>query len=147
MIFTSRGPTVWRLASLTPRCERRLWSCSAQLSGLWPPAWDPESRCNCASTSEQIERVGVKFSVGKELRVLEKAEFTTCIHSVCFVIVWLWLLAAASYPPVIGVLPAAVDGVRTTLFLCQHPLFVHVGSSYKLDSQTETLVPWQPQSL
>lgn len=42
---------------------------------------------------------------------------STC--TLYFVIVWdafAWLgLAVASYPPVIGVLPALMDGVRTTL--------------------------------
>lgn len=73
---------------------------------------------------------------------------STC--TLYFVIVWdafPWLgLAAASYPPVIGVLPALMDGVWTTLLLCQLPLFVHVGSPYQFDSQTEILILGQTQS-
>lgn len=55
-------------------------------------------------------------------------------------------MPAASNPPVIGVLPALVDGVQASLFLCQPPLFVHIGSSYQLDSQAETLILGQTQS-
>ena len=55
-------------------------------------------------------------------------------------------LAVNSYPPDIGVLPAAVDGVRTPLLLCQLALFVHVGSSHQLHPQTETLSLGQLQS-
>lgn len=55
-------------------------------------------------------------------------------------------MPTTSYPPVIGVFPALVDGVQTALFLCQLPLFVHIGSSNQLDSQTETLVLGQTQS-
>jgi len=51
-----------------------------------------------------------------------------------------------SSPPVVGVLPALVDGVQTALFLRQLPLLVHVGSPYQLDAQAETLIARQPQS-
>lgn len=56
-------------------------------------------------------------------------------------------MAAASSPPVIGVLPALVDGAQTTLCLRQLPLFVHVGSTHQLDSQAETLLLGQGQSV
>lgn len=49
--------------------------------------------------------------------------------------------------PVVGVLPASVDGISSTLFLCQFPLLVHVGSSYQLDSQAKALLTGQTQSL
>lgn len=48
-------------------------------------------------------------------------------------------------PPVIGVLPALVDGIFTSLFLCQLPLLVHVRSSHQLDSEAETLLLGQTQ--
>lgn len=53
----------------------------------------------------------------------------------------------ASYLPVVSVLPAVVDGDRTALFVGQLPLFVHVGSSHQFDTQTETLVLGQTQSI
>lgn len=49
--------------------------------------------------------------------------------------------------PVIGILPAFMDGVLAILFLCQFPFFVHIGSSHQLDTQTETLSFGQMQSL
>lgn len=55
-------------------------------------------------------------------------------HHVWDAFAWLGLMPTTSYPPVIGVLPAPVDGVQTTLLLCQLPLFVHVGSSDQFDS-------------
>lgn len=69
MIFTSCGLTVWQLVSLTPRCERRLWSCSAQVSVIWLPASHPASCCNCTDTSKQIKCVEVKFTVRNYLCV------------------------------------------------------------------------------
>ena len=55
-------------------------------------------------------------------------------------------MAVGPYPPVVGVLPALMDWVQSTFFLCQFPLFVQVGSSHQLDPQTETLALGQRQS-
>lgn len=114
------GLTVWRLVSLTPHCEWRQWSCSSRASGIWPPASLPVSHCNCTKTEENNT---------------DRSEVFRFFVAVIFI-----------YPPIVGVFPALVDGIWTTIFVCQFSLFVHVGSSYQFDSQTKTFFSGLMQS-